>query len=315
MGASGNILPQRPISRVLPWIQLIAACLGILLTLLSLIKNGYLKPVTQIGERIVDVVTAQNRQIVAKKVDPSYSPLLARWLHGVQASTILVLLLIQWRSLRAKEEELEKSEPEAAIALQTLAQFKSGWLLMWGAWLGLYVWFCATAGLWGSPVVDAISDGLDVVSGFAIWYCFLVLELPSVNVAGQPHRNKEFRLVYFIALLVGVVCAILGAADRLFNLSHIGMVVGLYNALALAFLTGRLNSHYMKTNRLILLCLYLYTMVQLLYSFLSVLKDAWPPLVFSLALVFKVAVAYAGYDIVHKGGLERYLNAAQRGDL
>ena len=112
---------------------------------------------------------------------------------------------------------------------------------MWGGWLTLYLWFLliAVAGWSGSPFADAVSDILDVVSGFAIWWCFLVLELPSVNVEGQRDRNKEFRRTVWLVASIGALCAFLGAMDRLFDLNHVGVLVGLYNALALSFLTGR----------------------------------------------------------------------------
>jgi hypothetical protein len=41
----------------------------------------------------------------------------------------------------------------------------------------------------------------------------------------------------------------------------------------------------------------------------------WTPLVFLLALVLKIALAYAGCDMIQNGGLERYLLAAQTGKL
>jgi hypothetical protein len=57
-------------------------------------------------------------------------------------------------------------------------------------------------------------------------------------------------------------------------------------------------------------------MVQLFYSFLPLLKTAvWTPLVFLLALLMKIAVSYAGNDMMQNGGLERYLDAAESGKL
>jgi hypothetical protein len=157
---------------------------------------------------------------------------------------------------------------------------------------------------------------LDTISGFAVWWCFLALDLPSVNVEGEPNRDKAFRRVVRLTALLGVACALLGAVDELFDINHLGVVVGLYSALAMAFLAGRFGSHFINLPRRILLGLYVYSMLQLFYSFLPLLKAGmWTPLVFLLALVFKIALAYAGYDMIRNGGLERYLLAAQAGKL
>ncbi len=68
--------------------------------------------------------------------------------------------------------------------------------------------------------------------------------------------------------------------------------------------------------RWLILSIYLYSMLQLFYSFLPLLKhQVWTPLVFLSALVLKIMLAYAGYDMMQNGGLRRYLDAAQSGLL
>lgn len=240
---------------------------------------------------------------------PSFDPFLARILHGVQAATIFCFVLIHRTWLRQMATKLTNAMP---VAQKTLEQFSEGWVYMWYGWVALYVWFFVSARWSESPRVLAVSDVLDVASGFAIWWCFLALDMPSVKLKDHPHRDRAFHLAAWAVGIIGAICASLGVVDRIFDLGHIGVVVGLYNALALAFLTGRLGSHYMKLHRLILLCLYLYSMLQLFYSFLPLLKTAiWAPLIFLLALLFKIAVAYAGYDMMQHGGLRRYLDEAQ----
>jgi hypothetical protein len=248
-------------------------------------------------------------------VTPAYDPTLTRILHGVQASVILGFVLIHRSWLHDIASKLTDAVP---VAKKTLAQFTSGWLYMWYGWFTLYVWFfIAASPRWnGSPRMAAVSDALDVVSGFAIWWCFLVLDMPSVKIEGHPDRDRSFHEAAWFVATVGVVCAGLGICDRLFDWNHVGVVVGLYNALAIAFFTGRLGSHYIGMSRWILLCLYSYSMLQLFYSFLPLLKEAvWEPLVFLLALIFKMMLAYAGSDMMQHGGLKRYLDAAQSGKL
>jgi hypothetical protein len=229
----------------------------------------------------------------------------------VQAFTILCFVLIHRKWLRQMASKLTDAVP---VANKTLKQFSEGWVWMWYSWVALYIWFFVTAQWSESPRVTAVSDILDVISGFNIWWCFIVLDMPSVKLDGHPHRDRAFRRTAWTIGVCGVFCAFLGVADRLYDWNHIGVVVGLYNALALAFLTGRLGSHYLRIRRSLLLCLYLYSMLQLFYSFLPLLKtDIWLPLVFLSALVLKIAVAYVGYNLLQHGGLQRYLDAAQAG--
>lgn len=119
---------------------------------------------------------------------------------------------------------------------------------MWYGWLVLYGWFYVTASpaLHSSPSVGAVSDVLDTASGFAVWWCFLVLDLPSVNIGSEPHRNRDFRRAVWIVAASGLVCALLGVVDNLFDINHLGVVVGVYNALGMAFLTGRFGSPFHK---------------------------------------------------------------------
>src|SRR5262249_4525491 len=104
---------------------------------------------------------------------PSYDPTLARILHAVQAGVILGFVIIHHIWLRDLKADLTEQVP---VAQKTLDQFANGWMYMWYGWLALYIWFfLAAAPRWnGSPGMDAVSDVLDVVSGFAIWWCFLV---------------------------------------------------------------------------------------------------------------------------------------------
>ena len=258
---------------------------------------------------------ASGIRIVKPQVDTSYDPTFAKVIYGVHCGTILAFLIIHQYWLKREARKISDAMP---IARDTLKQFTAGWLALWYGWLVLYGWFYLTADpKWhSSPAVNAVSDVFDTVSGFTIWWCFLVLDLPSVNIAGEPNRDKAFKRVVWLTALAGVACALLGVADKLFGFDHLGVVVGLYNALAMAFLAGRFGSHFISLPRRVLLCLYLYSMLQLVYSFLPLLNaGVWTPVVFLLALVLKIAFAYAGYDMIRNGGLERYLLAAQKGEL
>jgi hypothetical protein len=211
------------------------------------------------------------------------------------------------------------------IAKKTLEQFKTGWLFLWYGWLALYSWFSIVAvqswirNVSPSPSIESVSDVLDVVSGFALWWCYLVLDIPSVNLADAPKRDKTFWHAVWIVSIAGIFCATAAVIDRHFQWGYFGVAfVGLYNALGLASLTGRLGSHYMGLPRWMLLFLYLYSMLQIFYSFLPVLQTStvlWTPAVYILALILKMVLALAGANMMQNGGLLRYLDAAQSGLL
>lgn len=296
------------------WVALAA----LLISVVALVTRPDFKE--QLGQ-LFDVIQAALKRmtsgirIASPQVDPSYDPSLAREIYGVHCCTIAAFIIFHYRWLKGEALKISDSKQ---IAKGTLKQFTAGWLALWCGWLVLYAWFYLTAdSKWqSSPVVNAVSDLLDTISGFTIWWCFLVLDLPSVKVKGERDRDRAFNRAVWLTAFAGIACALLGVADRLFDFGHLGIVVGLYNALAMAFLAGRFGSHFIGLSHRILLCLYLYSMLQLVYSFLPLLKaGVWTPAVFLLALVLKIALAYAGYDMIRNGGLERYLLAAQEGKL
>lgn len=239
-------------------------------------------------------------------------------IHVLQTLVILCFVLIHRTWLRKLASQLTDAVP---IAKKTLQQFTAGWMFMWYGWLALYIWFSIAAiraALKGSsPALESISDVLDVASGFFIWWCFLALDMPSVKLSGQPKRNRPFWEAVWLTIFVGILCAALSVIDRHFHWGYFGVAtVGLYNGLALASLTGRFGSHYIGTPKWMLLCLYIYSMLQLFYSFLPVLNaELWTPAIFLLALILKMVLAWAGTHMMQNGGLLRYLEAAESGAL
>lgn len=245
-------------------------------------------------------------------------------LHSLQAIVILGFIIVHRKWLRQVATGLTDAMP---IAKKTLEQFTAGWMWMWRGWFLLYLWFAAAAIasniVGASKKLEAVSDVVNIASGFAIWYCYLVLEMPSVNIDEDPHRDRAFREAKWLALAVAFLVAILAVYDRLFELQFFGTAAaGLYNGLAIACLAGRLGSHYIGTSKWMLLCLYTYSILQVVYSFLDLLDNAsqedkrlWFTAVFILALVLKMVLALAGSNMMQNGGLRRYLDAAQAGLL
>src|SRR6185437_7796957 len=147
----------------------------------------------------------------------SAGPTLTTILHVTQATVILVFILLHRRWLGEVASRLSGAVP---IARKTLHQFTAGWMSMWYGWLTLYIWFSIDAIISvngpTSPRLEAVSDVLDTISGFAIWWCFLVLDLPSVNLSNAPKRDRLFREAVLLVWIAGVACASLAVADRLF---------------------------------------------------------------------------------------------------
>jgi hypothetical protein len=233
-------------------------------------------------------------------------------LHGLQAVIIFVVIFVSRFLLKIEEKKITNYGP---IGKTTFEQFSFNWLLMWFAWLALYIWLFARAFLPPSDFFDSVTDVFNILSGFAIWRCFFVLRLPSVNLPNTPEndppRDRPYRQALKIAGTVGFVCACFGPADRFLQLGHVGLAcVGLYGGLALASLVGRLGSHYIGMPLWTLLLLYLYAMLQLFYSFFDILSHLWMWVIFGAVLVLKIVLGFAGIDMLHYGGLDNYLKAA-----
>lgn len=256
----------------------------------------------------------------------------AFFLHATQALAIACFLYWhrKWladtagklREEVAKSPTLRDSTGRATIAEQTLEQFTLGWKWMWRGWLFLYLWFTVAALTPLAQVrwVECVSDACDVLSGYAIWVCYLSLEVRSVPIRGDARRNRPFVKAVILLGVAGAACIALSIVDRINDAGLFGVVlVGLFNALALAAFAGRVGSHYIGTERWAVMLIYVYAMVQIFYSLLPVLTTlktaVWTAAVYIGALLLKAVLFYSGRNMMRHGGLIRYLEAAQSGLL
>jgi hypothetical protein len=246
------------------------------------------------------------------------TPLAFTFLHLGQAFIILWFILRYRPWLKTLIADLGNAVP---VAKATLVQFTTGWSWMWYGWFVLYMILAGTAFFqteYGrSAYANAAADVVNVFTGIAIWWCFLCLDLPSVKLPAQENRDRQFRRSFCVAVIVGIVAAVLVVSDYILGWHNFGIAAGgLYNGLALASLTGRLGSHYMAVPRWMLLSTYAYAMLQVIYSFIYALQfPPWIPLVFMCALAFKLILAAAAIKMLEDGGLCRYLIAADVGLL
>lgn len=249
----------------------------------------------------------------AAPVFPQTTPPVPSILHLAHAAIAALLLAIQFTPLFRPQAITEQDHP---IARKCLAQFIAGWRWAWAAWLALYVWLFANAGAGGSP--DGVADVLNCLTSFPLFWCFFVLDKPSVPVPGDPGRDTSFRKAIGTVWGIGAGVALLAVAGRLhlWGLNEFGLVfMGIYDGLAIAFLVGRFDSHWMKVPRWMLAPLYGYALLQMIYVFFFNLPPAWQVYTYLVALLFKVCLFLVVTHLLHAGNLRQYLEAAEDGRL
>ncbi|HEV2444911.1 MAG TPA: hypothetical protein VGS58_03280, partial [Candidatus Sulfopaludibacter sp.] len=233
-------------------------------------------------------------------------------LHLVHAAIAGLLLAVQFTGF-LKPLAIGNDHP---IARQCLAQFVAGWRWAWAAWLALYAWLWIFANSGGNPY--PVADILNCLTSFPLFWCFFVLDKPSVAVPGDPARNASFRRAIGTVWGVGAGVTVLAYAGRLhlWGLNEFGLVfMGIYDGLAIAFLVGRFDSHWMKVPRWMLAPLYGYALIQMIYVFFFALPPEWQVYTYLVALLFKVCLFLVVTHLLHAGNLSQYLEAAEDGKL
>ena len=234
-------------------------------------------------------------------------------LHLVHAAIAALLLAVQFTPFFQPRPIDGGRHP---IARKCLAQFIAGWRWGWAAWLALYawLWIYATPGRNPYPVADI----LNCLTSFPLFWCFFVLDKPSVAVPDKPDRTVAFRKAVGTVWGIGAGVAVLAVAGRmhLWGLNEFGLVfLGIYDGLAIAFLVGRFDSHWMKVPRWMLAPLYGYALIQMIYVFFFNLPPEWQVYTYLVALLFKVCLFLVVAHLLHAGNFNLYLEAAEDGKL
>ena len=264
------------------------------------------------------VITAIGSSLVLPQIQPGEPagpvvPPVPSILHLVHAAIAGLLLAVQSTPFLHPQASTERDHP---IARKCLAQFIAGWRWAWVAWLALYAWLWMNAGAGGRS--DAVADILNCLTSFPLFWCFFVLDKPSVAVPGDPERNASFRKAIGTIWGIGAGVTVLAVAGRLhlWGLNEFGLVfMGIYDGLAIAFLVGRFDSHWMKVPRWMLAPLYGYALIQMIYVFFFTLPPAWQIYTYLVALLFKVCLFLVVTHLLHAGNLRQYLEAAEDGKL
>ncbi len=221
---------------------------------------------------------------------------------------------------------------EDSIGARTFRQFYTGWFWVWVTWCALYCWLTVVAllgeqiatqignGAFWSTVAWSTADALNLANGLAFFWCFLVLDKPSVSRSpgstdtATANRDDAFKRAYQLAFLVGCGCFLLSMADHFGQplfLNHIGnFSLVLFVALGMAFLFGRLDGIQLRIPRSQLAILYLYALLQLPYAlFPSWSRDPefMRPALFLAALAFKVFLYQLLKQRIEDGSLKDYI--------
>jgi hypothetical protein len=234
-------------------------------------------------------------------------------LHLVHAAVAALLLGIQFTGLFRPQTIEAREHP---IARKCLAQFISGWRCAWALWLALYGWLWVLTALGRDPY--PVADILNCLTAFPLFWCFFVLDKPSVAAPGHPERNASFRKALGVTWGIGVGVALLAAAGRmhLWGLNEFCLgFLGIYDGLAIAFLVGRFDSHWIRVPRWMLAPLYGYALIQMIYVFFFSLPAEWQIYTYLVALLFKVCLFLVVTHLLHAGNLRIYLEAAEDGKL
>jgi hypothetical protein len=234
-------------------------------------------------------------------------------LHLVHAAVAALLLGIQFTGILKPQAIASHEHP---IARKCMAQFISGWRCAWALWLALYGWLWVLTALGRNPY--PVADVLNCLTAFPLFWCFFVLDKPSVTAPGQPARNVAFRKSVGVTWGIGAGVALLAVAGRMhvwgLNEFCLGFL-GMYDGLAIAFLVGRFDSHWIRVPRWMLAPLYGYALIQMIYIFFFSLPPEWQIYTYLVALLFKVCLFLVVTHLLHAGNLRVYLEAAEDGKL
>jgi hypothetical protein len=220
---------------------------------------------------------------------------------------------MQFTGLLKPQAISERTHP---IARRCLTQFIWGWRCTWALWLVLYVWLWVLTALGRNPY--PVADILNCLTAFPLFWCFFVLDSPSVAAPGNPERNASFRKAVGVTWGIGIGVALLAAAGRmhLWGLNEFCLgFMGVYDGLAIAFLVGRFDSHWIRVPRWMLAPLYGYALIQMIYVFFFSLPVEWQIYTYLVALLFKVCLFVVVTHLLHAGNLRVYLEAAEEGKL
>jgi hypothetical protein len=187
--------------------------------------------------------------------------------YFIQAIMAAIFLLILISPIGIPRK---RNIPQSEIARNAFNQFLKSWSAIWVTWLLLYLYLglvlhiLKDVGARQNVPVQVTVDFLNACTSAAFFHMFLVLDMPSVPAKGEPNRNKDFQRAFRIIIVIGSLIFLFSSLGR-FNPGKYELGVylsGIFAALSMAYVFGRLDSHYINVNRWMLFPLYLYAVIQ-----------------------------------------------------
>lgn len=233
----------------------------------------------------------------------------------------LIVIVIALQFTRFGGRNTERRTPTLVDA--AMDQFWRGWIWIWISWGLLYLWMLLGSYIPNHPsLVWSIADAINVMNGIGFLYCFLVLDEPDACFSKNREKSKRFARHVAFVVVIGLTMAALAALGRApwgGSLKYTGpLAVGCYTGLAMAYLFGRFDSHYMRVPRLLLLPFYLYVVIRLGWFMVS----AGPPdqtgypsfttmglVVLGGALILKFPLFMIVNQWLREGTLYRYIKS------
>ncbi|MDQ1613439.1 MAG: hypothetical protein QOG00_3370, partial [Pyrinomonadaceae bacterium] len=184
----------------------------------------------------------------------------------------------------------------------------------------LYLYLCFSlysfkgVGARQNVAIQVTVDFLNVCTSVAFFYMFLVLDMPSVATAATPDRNKGFRKNFSIIVGISFVIFLVSSLGRFRPGTYeLGVYLsGIFAAISMAYVFGRLDSHYMNVPRWMLAPLYLYAAIQVIgpivVNYSGQIPDKYHTLFFGAVLMLKVYLFFVMTYWLQNGSFEEYFN-------
>lgn len=205
---------------------------------------------------------------------------------------------------------------------KTYRRFLKGWCAVWITWLVLYLhmaisWLLAAKYEEAcEPCYASVIDFLNISNSVAFFYIFLTLDMPSIQGKEESARVERFRsaLKWVFAICSFVMLLSFLGRFNLLKLREISpSLSGILVAISMAYVFGRLGSHYINVKRWRLAPLNLYAAIQVIGPNLIELKaEAFQTTFFVIVLVLKIFLFIIFYTWQRDGVFEKYIKEASR---
>ncbi len=192
---------------------------------------------------------------------------------------ILFYMMTRFSDFGGRDKIHQISSDKPPEVQRALLQFFKGWKNLWLSFSILYIWFCILYGtdLHTNIYAKSISDIITILSSLCLAYLFSVMDVKSIPRSSDKNSLQTF-YVYLIVFTLGLCfSSIISILDRYYHLGFLDgvgtYILGYANVIVMLYFFGRLESHYLNINRIVLLPLYTYAIIQIAYVLFFEVKD------------------------------------------